>query len=216
MATQYEGTSYPSPSIHRKTSTNNFKVEHNVKFAEPRRSGRRVDMASFFSLLNQLSEPSGDQTPQHNPHATPTPVDTAALFRLLQDQLQTLHVTAPTEGNREFLESLISSLEDDIHDPPTRLHGVSQEFVDSLDRVNRKTLDKDDDCAICKVPYLEDEYCLVVELPCNGAHRFDLECVGPWLRSKGTCPMCRQDLSKKKEVPIVEDSEEEDGDMMYA
>ncbi|KAI8682831.1 hypothetical protein LRP88_05204 [Fusarium phalaenopsidis] len=193
-----------------------YEVEHNVKFAEPRRSGRRVDMASFFSLLNQLSEPSGDQTPHHNPHATPTPVDTAALFRLLQDQLQTLHVTAPTEGNREFLESLISSLEDDIHDPPTRLRGVSQEFVDSLDRVNRKTLDKDDDCAICKVPYLEDEYCLVVELPCNGAHRFDLECVGPWLRSKGTCPMCRQDLAKKKEAPVVEDSEEEDGDMMYA
>ncbi|KAM0439839.1 hypothetical protein ACHAPT_000936 [Fusarium lateritium] len=193
-----------------------YEVEHNVKFAEPRRSGRRVDMASFFSLLNQLSEPSGDQTPQQNPHATPTPVDTAALFRLLQDQLQTLHVTAPTEGNREFLESLISSLEDDIQDPPTRLRGVSQEFVDSLDRVNRKTLDKDDDCAICKVPYLEDEYCLVVELPCNGAHRFDLECVGPWLRSKGTCPMCRQEVGKKKEVPVVEDSEEEDGDMMYA
>ncbi|KAJ4310966.1 hypothetical protein N0V84_010699 [Fusarium piperis] len=193
-----------------------YEVEHNVQFAEPRRSGRRVDMASFFSLLNQLSEPSGDQTPQHNPHATPTPVDTAALFRLLQDQLQTLQITAPTERNREFLESLITSLEDDIHDPPTRLRGVSQEFVDSLDRVNRKTLDKDDDCAICKVPYLEDEYCLVVELPCNGAHRFDLECVGPWLRSKGTCPMCRQDLGKKKEVPVVEDSDEEDGDMMYA
>ena len=154
---------------------------------------------------------------RHNPHATPTPVDTAALFRLLQDQLQTLHVTAPTEGNREFLESLISSLEDDIHDPPTRLRGVSQEFVDSLDRVNRKTLDKDDDCAICKVPYLEDEYCLVVELPCDGRHQFDLECVGPWLRSKGTCPMCRQEMGKRKvEIPQDDEEEEEDPNMLYA
>ncbi|KAF5657821.1 zinc finger domain-containing protein [Fusarium heterosporum] len=191
-------------------------VEHNVKFSEGRRAGRRVDMASFFSLLDQIAEPSGNQTPQHNPHATPTPVDTAALFRLLQDQLNQLHTTAPTSDNREFLESLILTLEDDINDPPTRLAGVSQEFVDSLDRVNRKNLKKDDDCAICKVPYLEDEYCLVVELPCQGAHQFDLECVGPWLRSKGTCPMCRQEMGKKKEVPIVEDDEEEDGDMMYA
>ncbi|KAF4443627.1 hypothetical protein FACUT_1155 [Fusarium acutatum] len=195
-----------------------YEVEHNVKFAEGRRSGRRIDMSSFFSLLDQIAEPSGDQTPHHNPHATPTPVDTAALFRLLQEQLHLLHTTAPTDDNRDFLESLIMNLEDDINDPPTRLHGVSQEFVDSIDRVSRKTLKKDDDCAICKVPYLEDEYCLVVELPCKGGHRFDLECVGPWLRSKGTCPMCRQDLGKKKEVPAVQDDEEdeEDGDMMYA
>ncbi|KAM0252877.1 hypothetical protein ACHAQJ_007507 [Trichoderma viride] len=193
-----------------------YEVEHNVKFAEPRRAGRRVDMASFFALLNQLDEPSSTQTPQNNPHATPTPVDTAALFRLLQSQLQTLQTTAPTTDNRNFLEELINSLEDDIHDPPTRLHGASQEFVDMLERVNRKKLDKEDDCAICKVPYLEDEYCLVVELPCQGKHRFDLECVGPWLRSKGTCPMCRDEMGKRKEIPIVEDDEEEDGDMMYA
>ncbi|KAI5464637.1 hypothetical protein BGZ63DRAFT_157987 [Mariannaea sp. PMI_226] len=194
-----------------------YEVEHNVKFSEPRRSGRRVDMASFFSLLNQLSEPAGDETPQQNPHATPTPVDTAALFRLLQDQLATLHTTAPTADNASFLEGLIASLEEDIYDPPTRLRGVSQEFLDGLDRVNRKKLAKDDDCAICKVPYLDDEYCLVVELPCKGGHRFDLECVGPWLRSKGTCPMCREEMDRKKEVPVVEDDEEEEEmDMMYA
>lgn len=173
-------------------------------------------MASFFSLLNQLDEPATTQNPHNNPHATPTPVDTAALFRLLQSQMQTLLTTAPTTDNRSFLEDLINSLEEDIHDPPTRLQGASQEFVDMLDRVNRKKLDKEDDCAICKVPYLEDEYCLVVELPCKGKHRFDLECVGPWLRSKGTCPMCREEMGRKKEVPIVEDDEEEDGDMMYA
>ncbi|KOS17275.1 putative RING finger protein [Escovopsis weberi] len=202
-----------------------YEVEHNVEFSEPKRT-RRVDMASFFSLLNQISEPpaaaaTARATP-HNPHATPTPVDTAALFRLLQDQLQTLYVSSPSPENREFLESLISSLEDDVNDPPARLRGVSQEFVDTLDRVDRRRLGAEDDCAICKVPYLEDEYCLVVELPCKGRHRFDLECVGPWLRSKGTCPMCRTEMGQKKEivVPVRQDDgdeeEEEDGDMMYA
>ncbi|KAK0383616.1 hypothetical protein NLU13_9527 [Sarocladium strictum] len=194
-----------------------YEIEHNIKFTEARR-GRRVDMASFFNLLSRVAEPDmNSPEPRHNPHATPTPVDTAALFRLLQDQLQTLHATSPDANNRGFLEDLILSLDADIHDPPARIQGVSQEFVDSLDRVDRKRLRKDDDCAICKVPYLEDEYCLVVELPCKGAHRYDLECVGPWLRSKGTCPMCRQEMGKKKAVPVVEDDDEEsDGDMMYA
>ncbi|KAH7312397.1 hypothetical protein B0I35DRAFT_55327 [Stachybotrys elegans] len=197
-----------------------YEIEHNVRFAEGRSSGRRVDMASFFSLLNSIVDPSTESADardqHHNPHATPTPVDTALLYRMLQDQMRTLQVTAPTDDNRNFLERLIVTLDDDIHAPPTTLPGVSQEFLDTVDRVNRKALSKDDDCAICKIPYLEDQWCLVVELPCKGRHRFDLECVGPWLRSKGTCPMCREEMGKKKQVPVVEDDEEEDGDMMYA
>jgi len=82
-----------------------------------------------------------------------------------------------------------------------------------LERVNRKKLGKDDDCAICKVPYLEDVWCLVVELPCKGRHQYDLECVGPWLRSKGTCPMCREELGKKKAPPPVEDDEDDEDPM---
>lgn len=173
-------------------------------------------MSSFNALLDQISDPptDGTATPHQNPHATPTPVDSAALFRMLQDQLLTLHGTAPTPENAAFLEGLVSSLEADINDPPTKLKGVSQEFVDSLERVSRKTLKKDDDCAICKVPYLEDEYPLVVELPCKGRHQYDLECVGPWVRSKGTCPMCREELGKKKAPPPPADDDEEDEDPM--
>lgn len=180
-------------------------------------------MASFFSLLDQITTEPGQArdgaaaTPHHNPHATPTPVDSAALYRMLQDQLLTLRGTAPTADNADFLERLIDSLEADINDPPSRVRGVSQDFLDALDRVNRKKLGKDEDCAICKVPYLEDEYCLVVELPCDGRHQFDLECVGPWLRSKGTCPMCRQEMGKRKvEIPQDDEEEEEDPNMLYA
>jgi hypothetical protein len=193
-----------------------YEVEHNIKLSEPRRKTRRVDMASFFAHLDTIADPPASAPQHHNPHATPTPVDAAAAFRLLQDQLLTLHTTAPTPENTAFLEQLVRSIEDDIHDPPSRLQGVDQAFVDALDRVNRKKLSHDDDCAICKIPYLEDELCLVVELPCKGAHRFDLECVAPWLRVKGTCPMCREEMGKKKEIPIVEDDEEDDDNMMYA
>jgi hypothetical protein len=183
-------------------------------------------MSTFTAHLHNLlpdSTPSTTQNNTHeqhnNPHAVPNPSDTSALFRLLQDQMGTLATTAPNEANRAFLTSLVEALELDVAHPPQQIEGVGQEVLDGLDRVNRKTLKDDDTCPICAERYLDDPYCLVVELPCHGSHRFDLECVGPWLRGKGTCPMCRKEVGKRKQVVVekVEEGEEEDDmDGLYA
>lgn len=96
---------------------------------------------------------------------------------------------------------------------------MPQSFLDALERVDRKRLKKSDTCPICGEAFLDDEYCLVVELPCHKTHRFDLECVGPWLRLNGTCPLDRKELMKK-EVPKPKDDDEgedeEDYESMYA
>lgn len=186
-------------------------------------------MSTFTAHLHNLlpdSTPSTTQTNtnphehHNNPHAVPNPSDTSALFRLLQDQMGTLATTAPNEANRAFLTSLVEALELDVAHPPQQIEGVGQEVLDGLDRVSRKTLRDDDTCPICAERYLDDPYCLVVELPCHGSHRFDLECVGPWLRGKGTCPMCRKEVGKRKKVVVeasVEEGEEEDDmDGLYA
>lgn len=195
-------------------------VEHNIKEPTARPHRRRPDMSSFTSHLHQISTTNEEHDQDHpHDHLGPTPVDTAGLYHLVQDQMASLMTTAPTDANRSFLESLIRALETDIDAPPTRIPGVTQEYLDGLDRVPRKALrdnkDRDDSCPICAEKYLDDPYPLVVELPCGGRHRFDLECVGPWLQSKGTCPMCRHDLTKKKvvEVPKVDDEEEEQDDV---
>jgi hypothetical protein len=162
--------------------------------------------------------------PHNNPHAVPNPADTAALFRLLQDQMGTLATTSPTESNRAFLQSLVEALELDVAHPPRQLEGVTQEFLDGLDRVPRRALKDDDACPICAERFLDDPYPLVVELPCHGSHRFDLECVGPWLRGKGTCPLCRKELGKRREVVQRggggggegEEEEEDDVNGLYA
>ncbi|KAK0617157.1 hypothetical protein B0T14DRAFT_538770 [Immersiella caudata] len=194
-----------------------YEIEHNIKSSSTPHRRRQVDMASFTAHLSTIAPSNTSSTTpleaHNNPHAVPNPADLSALFRLLQDQMGTLATTAPNPENRHFLEELVSVLEIDVSNPPTSIPGVSQEFVDSLERVNRKTLKKDDTCPICAEAYLDDKYCLVVELPCHHSHRFDLECVGPWLRSKGTCPLCRKELEKKKEV-VKDDSEEEGEDMM--
>ncbi|KAK5995194.1 putative RING finger protein [Cladobotryum mycophilum] len=194
-----------------------YEVEHNIQEEEPRPApDRRINMSTFVSFMETLHA-SVIEEPHNNPHATPTPADNTAAYRLVQDQMTTLHSTAPTQNNRDFLEDLIQEIGYYIDDPPKLLPSVSQDFLDNLDRVRKQSLTKDDDCAICKMPFLEDEYPLVVELPCQGKHRFDLECVSPWLRSMGTCPMCRDEMDKKKEPAVVEEvGSDEDVDQMYA
>ncbi|OLN86151.1 putative RING finger protein [Colletotrichum chlorophyti] len=194
-----------------------YEIEHNIKPGpSPQPGTRRIDMSSFTSFLSHLATPT--QPNAHtNPHATPTPVDAAALYQLLQQQFQTLFSTAPNDDNARFLSSLVEALESDIASPPTEIPGVSHEYLDSLDRVPKKSLGPDEACPICAEKFLDDKYPLVVELPCHSSHRFDLECVSPWLRSKGSCPMCRKDLTKKKEPLVVEDDEEnDDPDGLYA
>lgn len=85
--------------------------------------------------------------------------------------------------------------------------GVSQEFLDTLDRIPKGSLTLEDSCAICATPYLDDKYPLVVQLKCR--HSFDMECITPWLKLHTTCPMCRAEVQKARRIEVPEDSEEE-------
>ena len=179
-----------SPSSH---APGVYTVEHNIKASEQQRKHRRrPDMSTFNSHLHHMST-----DPTTHSRVGATPADAAALFQLLQDQMTTLAVDAPNDANREFLERLARDLEADIREGPERIRGVDQMYLDSLDRVSRKKLlaDPEGACMICAEKFLEDPHPLVVELPCHSTHIFDLECVGPWLLSKGTCPACRHDLT---------------------
>lgn len=107
--------------------------------------------------------------------------------------------------------------------------GVSQEFLDSLERVPISNLANKEtsDCPICTNRFVDDEYPLVVKLPClvqsGKDHLFDLECIGPWLKVHSTCPLCRFDvlevdkkrrekLEKELQAAQDADSEEEEED----
>ncbi|KAI1118276.1 hypothetical protein F5Y14DRAFT_447154 [Nemania sp. NC0429] len=194
-------------------ATNPYEVEHGIKPGATIPHRRRPDMSTFTSHLHQLAPDPASSSSSSRVGATP--VDMAGLFQLLQDQFATLAVDARNQENRVFLSSLIETLEADVAHPPDHIAGVDQAYLDSLDRVSRKRLQSNPDgaCPICAEKFLDDPYPLVVELPCHGSHTFDLECVGPWLLGKGTCPMCRKDLTKKKVVEISKDEEDEDEDV---
>uniref|UniRef100_L2G8S3 Uncharacterized protein n=1 Tax=Colletotrichum fructicola (strain Nara gc5) TaxID=1213859 RepID=L2G8S3_COLFN len=173
------------------------RAQHQARALHPVRDPPHTSsFTSFLANLTTDAAPSSPQEHRHtNPHATPTPVDAAALYHLLQQQFQTLFSTAPNDDNARFLSSLVEALESDINSPPSEIPGVSQEYLDSLDRVPKKSLGKDEACPICAEKFLDDQYPLIVELPC---HR-------------------PRDLTKKKEQIVVEDDEEnDDPDGLYA
>lgn len=79
------------------------------------------------------------------------------------------------------------------------MEGVTEEYIAGLERVDVKKLGKKaGECPICGNGFLEDEWPLVVRLPCHKTHVFDLECLRPWLLLRGTCPLDRVDLAKRE------------------
>ncbi|KAF2091426.1 hypothetical protein K490DRAFT_32117 [Saccharata proteae CBS 121410] len=190
-------------------------VEHNIptnqqsqQTSEP---SRRPDLSTFFSTL-ELIDNTNESNPQNNTHALPFPDDVAAAYRLLANSFVMM--------GRES-DGLVANLADELmrqaDNPPQKYQGVPDAFLDGLDRVPKKSLKKDDSCPICGLPFLEDKYPLVVELPCHPDHRFDLDCIRPWLKLNPTCPLDRKDLMKKKEpIPPPVDDDEEEWDDQFA
>ncbi|KAJ5093909.1 hypothetical protein N7456_009770 [Penicillium angulare] len=211
-----------------------YEVEHGT--ADPASNPqaqrrRRPDLSTFFATLSEISpDPSH---PDHRPHAVPVPGDVSAAFYSLAEAFEVMRrenasggTEAETDGasgveGNELITQMIQSLLSGADMPPREVEGVSEEFCDMLDRVPKSSLKPDQTCPICSNPFLEDEYPLVVKLPCHPTHIFDLECVKPWLRLRGTCPLDRVDFAKelreKDEArkKLVEEDDEEEWDGMY-
>lgn len=84
--------------------------------------------------------------------------------------------------------------------------GVDDEFLDNLERVDAKLLPENSECPICTSKFADNEYPLLVKLPCRvqnnskKEHIFDLDCIAPWLKLHSTCPLCRFDVKKVAET----------------
>ncbi|KAB8073856.1 hypothetical protein BDV29DRAFT_131743 [Aspergillus leporis] len=201
-----------------------YEVEHNTtdpsttNTTTPR---RRPDLSTFFATLSEISSDEA-RTRQH---AVPVPRDVSAAFYSLAEAFEWMRRegghTEATEGGEsdDLLTQMIQNLLQEAETPPKEVEGVSEEFCDVLDRVPRSSLKKGQTCPICNNEFLEDQYSLVVRLPCHPTHLFDMECVRPWLRLRGTCPLDRTDFAKqerekaeaRRKKPVEDEEEEWDG-----
>jgi Ring finger domain len=163
--------------------------------ANPTERPRRPDLSTFFSTLSQITPDSS--VPRTREHAVPVPHEVSAAFRTLADAFGVMR--HDSEGSdSELLDSLIESLMSSAERPPREVEGVDDEYIANLERVSIKKVAKDADCPICGNPFSDDPHPLIVRLPCHSTHIFDLECVRPWLRLRGTCPLDRVDLAKRE------------------
>jgi hypothetical protein len=171
-------------------------------------------MSTFFTKIATLNTDESVSR-RNNPHSVASPVDLRETYLLAADGLQQVMSAAVNEAHHDFLEGLIEDLHSGAeHAEPIK--GCSQNYIDGLDRVPKKLLKKNDMCPICAEKFLDDEYPLVVQLPCHASHKFDLECIAPWLKLQGTCPLDRKELERRKAVEVPRDEEEEDYDDMIA
>ncbi|KAI0734406.1 hypothetical protein C8Q72DRAFT_806178 [Fomitopsis betulina] len=98
--------------------------------------------------------------------------------------------------NQEALDQIISQIMENSNSG----HPVPA-TEEVMERLPREVLEEgspllEKDCAVCKEQFKadaedEDER-IVVTLPCK--HPFHEPCIMPWLKSSGTCPVCRYQL----------------------
>ncbi|KAF8215912.1 hypothetical protein K438DRAFT_1799700 [Mycena galopus ATCC 62051] len=103
--------------------------------------------------------------------------------------------------NQEALDQIITQLMESSNN--SRPVPATEEIMEKLPRevleIGSSTLEKD--CAVCKDQFKLDtedpDEQIVVTLPCH--HPFHEPCIMPWLKSSGTCPVCRHALIPQPE-----------------
>lgn len=122
----------------RPTSTD----EHNIqKDAAPQQhTHRRPDLSTFFSTLELVDTSSSTNQPHNNANADPIPANVSSAYRQLANSYQIIMgesegVYTPEGQERErssnaLLENMVSLLMQGANDPPTRPHGMPEEYFD--------------------------------------------------------------------------------------
>lgn len=131
-------------------------VEHSIPAEQKEQPRRRPDLSTFFTTLD-LVDTTGSRQPQ-NAHALPLPRDISAAFRNLANAFSMMQSGSSTpyeQGHNDLLEQLVESLMQSAEHPPTEVQGVSDEFIEQLERVPKKALKQDQSCPICSNPFLE-------------------------------------------------------------
>jgi hypothetical protein len=152
-------------------------------------------------------------------------------FRNLANAFSTMTHPSGDDPSSELLDQLVEQLMASAEHPPSQVEGVSDEFLEQLERVPKKNLKAEQSCPICSNPFLEgtsrispasfccplhffdrftmlilfmsDPHPLVVRLSCHRDHIFDLECITPWLKLNPTCPLYVQ-LPSSKDQRVVD------------
>ncbi|KAI0639925.1 hypothetical protein C8Q77DRAFT_1205336 [Trametes polyzona] len=99
--------------------------------------------------------------------------------------------------NQEALDQIISQIMEN-----SNAHQPVPASEEAMEKLPREVLEEgspllEKDCAVCKEQFKLDsedpDDLVVITLPCH--HPFHENCILPWLKNSGTCPVCRYQLT---------------------
>ena len=76
-------------------------------------------------------------------------------FRNLANAFSTMTHPSGDDPSSELLDQLVEQLMASAEHPPSQVEGVSDEFLEQLERVPKKNLKAEQSCPICSNPFLE-------------------------------------------------------------
>lgn len=93
----------------------------------------------------------------------------------------------------------------------TSLVGVQEELIKYINpqlaihkrpEITLLSTQHEEECQICLDPiFSHDEPKPVLEINCYRIHRFHYACAKNWFKKDTTCPFCRNQVSRKKQLP---------------
>lgn len=199
-----------------------YQREHNIGATESDEDDedRQVRYAGLHPTLNQSLQQFMARAPANSMDEGQTRQIMEAMASYVTPGGQPIGGT----GNGALFNTMLNSL---LSSPDTVMvlegggkssKGVDDQFLDTLDRVSIEELPSDARCPICTNSFEQAEFPLIVRLPCDSKHYFDLECITPWLKLNKTCPLCREEVTTVRSrrlaeaVSKVDDDEERDED----
>ncbi|KAJ2963479.1 hypothetical protein NQZ79_g1560 [Umbelopsis isabellina] len=98
-------------------------------------------------------------------------------------------------GDYVFSQTGLDNIITQLMEQANSDHAPAPATDEMIDALEKKTLDESDiekysHCAICTDDFVKDDE--VVTLPCE--HPYHKDCITPWLKVNGTCPVCRYSL----------------------
>ncbi|KAI8362645.1 hypothetical protein BD560DRAFT_404406 [Blakeslea trispora] len=176
-------------------------VDGNVRF-EPMPAGAGRMPGSMPRNREGEENSNGNENPETNPTQEMRGNSIASILQFLSAM-----TGAPIDGglvgnpndyvfSQTALDNIITQLMEQAGSasaPPP----APEQVIDSLPK--RSLTDKEKtqeiDCAVCKDNFEPTEQ--VIELPC--LHIFHDDCIKPWLKLNGTCPVCRHSVVPEQE-----------------
>ena len=80
-------------------------------------------------------------------------------------------------------------------------HGRLYRVFDTYRFSIRERSRSEEMCAICCEDYSEEE--ILVSLPCNKKHVFHKWCIEGWLKRKGNCPLCKENVMNAEAFQVA-------------